>query len=150
MEDQLSQFPIPGLLSEDGVKMSYTHAPTKDECRIFWGHSSWRSFPRGDACNFTLCMIPTKNLHWLIRAQLAKRGGHRSHMRISHDAVPGYIAALRETNDSGDVEDRPKASLQWKPKAIQPQPAHNDGVVHPNEFTHEPCGMGAYREISPT
>ena len=73
--DHLSQFLIPGLLSEDEAKMSYTHAPTKDERMIFRCHSSWRSSPRGDACNFTHCRIPTKNLHWLIRSQLAKRDG---------------------------------------------------------------------------
>ena len=47
-------------------------------------------------------MMPTKNLHWLIKAQLAMRGGHKSHVRIAPDAVPGYIAALRETNVVGD------------------------------------------------
>ena len=51
-------------------------------------------------------MVPTENLHWLIRAQLAKRGGHRSQMRIAPDAVPGYIADLRETNVSGDGKER--------------------------------------------
>ena len=42
------------------------------------------------------------NPHWLIRAQLAMRGGRRSQMRIAPDAVPGYIADLRETNAVGD------------------------------------------------
>ena len=73
--DQTSQFPIPGFLSEDEVEMSYTHSPTKGERMIFWAHSAWRDFPRGNACNFTHCMAPTKNLQWLIRSQLAKRGG---------------------------------------------------------------------------
>ena len=80
--DRLSQFPIPGLPSEDEVRTSYTHAPAKDDRRICWVRSSWRSCPRGDSCNSAHFMIPTKNIHWLIRAQLGKRGRHRPQMRI--------------------------------------------------------------------
>ena len=72
--DQPSQFPIPGLLSEDEVKMSYPRAPTKNERMICRVHSSWRSLPRGTACNFTHCMIHTENLQWIMRSQFAKRG----------------------------------------------------------------------------
>ena len=61
-------------------------------------------------------MIPTENLHCLIRAQLAKRGGHRPHGRIAPGAVPGYIAALRETNSGGDGKDPSKPSRIWKHK----------------------------------
>lgn len=70
-------------------------------------------------------MIPTKNLHWLIRAQLAKRGGHRPQVRIAPDAVPGYIAALRETNSGGYGEERAKPSHVWKPKTDAQ--GHRDG-----------------------
>ena len=75
-------------------------------------------------------MIPTRNLHWLIRAQLAKRGGHRSQMRIAHDAAPGYIAALRETNlAGGDGKERAKPVQIWKPKGGGRFHVHTDGEV---------------------
>ena len=74
-------------------------------------------------------MIPTKNLHWLIRAQLAKRGGHRSQMGIAPDDAPGYISALRGTNSVGDGEDRSKPVSIWKPESSQYAHAHTDGEV---------------------
>ena len=44
----------------------------------------------------------------------------------SHDAVPGRSAALRETNASGGGKDRHETSIQWKPKDLHLQNAHND------------------------
>ena len=97
-----SSYPAPGLLSEEEIKTCFVHDPLKDDKRIFWGHTSWRSRPRGSNCSFAHCMMPTNNLRLLIKAQLAKRGGRKSHARISPDAVPGYIASLRETNTVGE------------------------------------------------
>ena len=128
-DDKPQQFPIPGLLSEEEIKLSYAHAPMKDEVRICWDHSSWRPCPRGNACSFNHSMIPTKNLHWIIRAHLAKRGGHRSQVRIAQDAVPGYIAALRETNTAGDGKDVTKPSRVWKVKGGGHESDHRTGEV---------------------
>ena len=72
-------------------------------------------------------MVPAKNLHWLIKAQLAKRGGHRSHVRIAPDAVPGYIAYLRETNQAGDGSNKREAPLAWKPKPKPGKAPKTDG-----------------------
>ena len=89
-------------------------------------HSSWGSRPRVKACTFAHYMAPADNLHWLIKAQLAKRGGHRPHTRITPAAAPGYIAALRETNGGGaGSTPQPK----WRPKANTgdvPQEGYND------------------------
>ena len=126
-ESELS-YPVPGLLSEEEIKTCFAHAPLKDDRRICWGHTSWRSCPRGQGCPFAHCMMPTKNLHWLIKAQLAKRGGHKSHVRIAPDAVPGYIAALRETNLVGDGQVQNKGSKQvWKPKVSEGLAPKQDG-----------------------
>ena len=127
--DKPVQFPIPCLMSEEEVKLSFAHAPVKEGARICWGHSSWRSRPRGASCSFAHSMITTKNLHWLIRSQLAKRGGHRSQMRIAPDAVPGYIAALRETNLDGDGKERTKPVQIWKPKGGGPVLGHAEVEV---------------------
>ena len=60
-EEKQVQFPNPGLLIEEEVKLSYTHAPIKDDdVRIFRGQSSWRSCPRGATCASAHCTIPTK------------------------------------------------------------------------------------------
>ena len=115
--DLESSYPVPGLLSEEEIKTCYAHAPLKGDRRICWDHTSWRSCPRGQSCAFAHCMMPTKNLHWLIKAQLAKRGGHKSHVRIAPDAVPGYIAALRETNLVGDGQGKTPNKPSWRPKA---------------------------------
>ena len=74
-------------------------------------------------------MITTRNLRWLIRAHLAKRGGHRSQMRIAPGAAPGYIDALRETNLAGDGKGRTKPVQIWKPKGGDPVHEHTDGEV---------------------
>ena len=121
------KFPIPGLLSEEEIKLSYAHAPMMDDVRICWDHSSWRSCPRGASCSFNHSMIPTKNLHWITRAQLAKRGRHRSQVRIAPDAVPGYIAALRETNSAGDGKDTTKHIIIWKAKGNGQDSDHRTG-----------------------
>ena len=71
-------------------------------------------------------MIPTKNLHWLIRAQLAKRG-HLPQVRIAPGAAPGHIAALRETNSGGDGKDHTKPPKIWKPKVVGPGVGHRVG-----------------------
>ena len=126
-DDRLQQFPIPGLLSEEEIKLSYAHAPMKDDTRICWDHSSWRSCRRGSNCTFNRSMIHTKNLHWIIRAQLAKRGGHRSQVRIAPDAAPGYIAALRETNTAGDGKDTTEPSRAWEPKSVGQEAGHRTG-----------------------
>ena len=68
-----------------------------------------------------------KNLHWVIRAQIAKRGGHRSHVRIAPEAVPGYISALRETNSGGDGKGFSNPSRIWKPKGIGSAAEHRVG-----------------------
>ena len=109
--------PIPGLLSEE-VKTFYAHAPQNDDKRISRGHSSWSTRPRENDFPVIHTMVPTKNLHWSIRAQLAKLGGNRPpQMGVSPDAVPGYIAAMRGGNSVGDGKDKVKQPLVWKPKS---------------------------------
>ena len=105
---------------------SPTHAPIKDDTRICWGRSSWRSCPRGTACPLLHFMVPTKKLHWLSRGQAR---GHRSQMGIPPDSSPGYIAALRETNSAGDGKDKSKPVQIWKPKSAAPTHVHTDGEV---------------------
>ena len=106
----------------------------KDEKRIFWGHTSWRSCRRGGSCMFPHSVMPAKNSPWLIRAQLAKRGGHRAHARIAPGAVPGYIDAIRETRipKGGDVP--APAQKIWKPKQPTKKPApadwQRDGTIY--------------------
>ena len=60
---------------------------------------------------------------------MAKRGGHRPQVRIAPDAVPGYIAALRETDDAGDGKDVTKPSRVWKPKGLGQESDHRTGVT---------------------
>ena len=126
-DDKPHQFPTPGLLSEEEIKLSYAHAPMKDDVRICWDHSSRRSCQRGTSCSFNHSMIPTKNLHWIIRAQLEKRGGRRSQVRIAPDSVSGYIAALRETNSDGDGKNTTKPVRMWKPKGGGNDSDHRTG-----------------------
>ena len=71
--------------------------------------------------------MPTKNLHWLIKAHLAKRGGRKSHVRIAPEAVPGYIAALRETNKMGDGRNGRNGPMLRKPKQVIPTLNKTDG-----------------------
>ena len=114
-------YPVPGVPIEEEIKTRFAHDPMKDEKRIFLDHTSWRSCHRGMNCSFAHCMMPTENFHWLIKAQLAKRGGRKSHVRIAPDAVPGYIAALRETNVVGDGKVKRPNTLALKPKSTTPQ-----------------------------
>ena len=72
-------------------------------------------------------MMPTKNLHWLIKAQPAKRGGHKSHVRIAPYGVPGYMAALLETNNVGDGHNRRNGPVIWKPKNSLAKVTKTDG-----------------------
>ena len=86
--------------------------------------------------------MPTKNLHWLIKAQLAERGGRKSHVRIAPDAVPGYIAALRGTNSVGDGGNKREGILIWKPKNAtgKVQKTDGDSNIAPFNFTNPAVG----------
>ena len=127
--DKQLQFPTPGLLIEEAIKLSFAHAPVKGDIRIWRGHSSWRSRRRGNTCSSPHCMAPTKNLHRLIRAQLAKTRGNRPQVRIAPCALPGYIAVLRETNLAGGGEGRPKPYQLWTPKAANPGHGRHAGEL---------------------
>ena len=119
----------PGMLSEE-EETRYASAPMKGDKRIFWDHISWRSCPSGHACSFAHSMIQTNHLHWIIRADLDKSGGHRSDMRIAPGAVPGYITTLRETNASGDGEEKPKHPHVWRNKVPKPHTMQADRMCH--------------------
>ena len=55
-----------------------------------------------------------QGLHWLILAQLARRGGHVSRPRIPVESIDGYVQALREANGRQDTV----ATKQiWQPKS---------------------------------
>ena len=118
-EDADASYPVPVLLSEEAIKTCFEHAPMTGEKRICRDHTSWRSCPSGNICMFAHNAMPFENLHWLIRAQLAKRVGHRAHARIAPDAVPGYIATLRETNTPKDGEAPHATGKIWTPKTQQ-------------------------------
>ena len=62
-------------------------------------------------------------------------------MRIPPDAVPGYIAALRETNASGGGKERTNPILQWKPKSPPSAHTRKDGEV-PFESVQEKPDVG--------
>ena len=84
-----------------------------DNKRICRGRNSRMSPPRGKACSCARCMIQFKNLHWLIKAQLAKRGARQSQVRIAPGAVPGCVADLRETDHTGDGAGKFKPRPKW-------------------------------------
>ena len=96
----------------------------------------------GESCSFGHCMFPARNLHCLIRAHLAKRGGRKSHVRISPDDVPGYIAALREANSSGDGQSKRIPSAVCRPKGPARETKHADGhsETHPLVITNRAVG----------
>ena len=101
----------------------------KEDKRICRGDSSRRPCRRENACSFVRWSIPTKNLQWLIRVQLAKRCGHRPQMRIAPGAAPVYIYAIRETNDAGDGKVKSTHPPVWKHKNPPPSKIQADGEV---------------------
>ena len=88
-------------------------------------------------------MMPKKNLHWIIKAQLAKRGGRKPHVRIAPGAVPGYVAALRETNQVGDGANKRDGPLIWQPKHTSGKVQKTDGDASTNSqnFTNPAAGL---------
>ena len=113
-----SPYPTPLVVREEEaeVKTRYAHAPMGDGKGICLGRISWRSFPRGIACACDRCVMPTENLHWLIRAQLAKRGCHSARVRIAPGDLPGYAAFIRDTNSTNGGDAASPSKADWAQK----------------------------------
>ena len=110
-----SMYPAGRRLTVQEQRESRPFAPQTNGADLCWDFSSWSGCPKGKECNRVHQTTKLQGLHWLILAQLARRGGHVSRSRIEPDAVDGYIQALRESNakyDSG------AGKGMWQPKGI--------------------------------
>ena len=76
--------------------------------------SAWGGCHRGKECGKLHQNMKLQGLHWLILAQLARRGGHVSRPRIAVEAIDGYAQALREANVKTD-HNNGKFNT-WQPK----------------------------------
>ena len=81
---------------------------------LCWDFSSWSGCPLGKECPRLHQTMKLQGLHWLILAQLARRGGHVSRTRIPPEGVDGYIQALREASAKTDYG---SGKMKWQPKS---------------------------------
>ena len=112
-------YPADRKLTFQEQRDSIPYAPhVSGEARC-WDFSSWAGCAWGKERKKLHQAMKIQGLHWLILAQLARRGGHVIRRRIPPESVDGYIQALREAN-------------------IKPENANNKAMWHP-----KPTGANA-------
>ena len=93
---------------------SLPYAPQINGRMLCWDFSAWGGCSFGKDCTKLHQTMKLQGLHWLILAQLARRGGHVSRPRIPAESVDGYTQALREANGKSDIV---STKTVWQQKA---------------------------------
>ena len=95
-------YPTGPNLTALGRKLGMAHRPLGKNGKILcFDFSAHAGCTKGDACNFShLQRIKVDGLHWAVKFDLARRGGHLNEKRIDAPLVEGYVQALRSQNSA--------------------------------------------------
>ena len=77
-----AMYPAGRKLTAQEQRDSTPYSPQVNGQPLCWDFSSWGGCPKGKECNRLHQTMKLAGLHWLIQAQLARRGGHVSRTRI--------------------------------------------------------------------
>ena len=109
-----SMYPAGRKLTMQENRDSTPLAPQINGKVLCWDFSSWGGCPNGKDCPRLHQTMKLQGLHWLILAQLARRGGHVSRARIPVEAIDGYVQALRESHGKNETNG---GKTTWQPKS---------------------------------